>query len=372
MTKTKPTVLIVDDMEMNRVMLNDILESDFNTIEADNGTRAIEIIESDYENISAVLLDAMMPEPDGFEVLKILSRKGLLENMPVIMISAENSPEYIACGYDLGVVDYISRPFDPNIVLRRLSNVIILYAKQNLLTALIKEQISKREENNTMLIDVLSSVVEFRNGESGPHVLHIRRLTELLLNELQRLDSKYYMPPQDVAMWATASAMHDIGKIAIDDKILNKPGRLTDEEYEIMKKHSVYGYEILEHLNWHNAPLIEAAKQICRWHHERWDGRGYPDGLTGSEIPIPAQVVAIADVYDALTSERVYKPAYSHEKALDMITGGECGAFNPDLLEALVQIGPNIKNKMDDDTDQDYDRIAEQIFEGLREKLSEI
>lgn len=372
MSRAKPTVLIVDDMEMNRIMLNDILSPDFVTMEASGGNEAIKIIQENPDRISAVLLDAMMPDLDGFEVLKILSRRGLLENIPVIMISAENSPEYIARGYDLGVVDYIGRPFDPNIVHRRLSNVVMLYAKQNVLTALIKEQISEREENNSMLIDVLSSVVEFRNGESGPHVLHIRRLTELLLKELARLDSKYVMPPQDVAMWATASAMHDIGKIAIDDKILNKPGRLTDEEYNIMKKHSVYGYEILDHLNWHHSPLIEAAKQICRWHHERWDGNGYPDGLKGDEIPIPAQVVALADVYDALTSERVYKAAYSHEKAIAMITDGECGAFNPDLLKALTQIGGSLKKKIDDAPEEDYDEIAEQIFEGLRERLDKI
>ena len=372
MSKTKPTVLIVDDMEINRMMLVDILGSDFNTIEAADGAKAIEIIEQNADGISAVLLDAMMPELDGFGVLKILSRKGLLENMPVIMISAENSPEYIAKGYDLGVVDYIGRPFDPNIVLRRLSNVIMLYAKQHVLTSLIKEQISEREENNSMLIDVLSSVVEFRNGESGPHVLHVRRLTELLLKEMAKLDEKYVMSPQEISMWASASAMHDIGKIAIDDKIINKPGRFTDEEFNIMKKHSLYGFEILDHLNWHHAPLIDAAKQICRWHHERWDGRGYPDGLKGDEIPIPAQVVAIADVYDALTSERVYKAAFSHEKAIDMITNGECGAFNPDLLKALLSLGDNIKEKMNDTEEENYDAVAEQIFNDLRERLNEV
>lgn len=371
MEKNKPTVLIVDDMPMNRELLIDIIGAEYNTLEAADGVEAIKVIEDNSEKIAAVLLDAMMPELDGFGVLRVLGERGLLESMPVIMISAEDSPEYIAMGYDLGVVDYISRPFDPNIVIRRLRNVIMLYAKQQVLTSIIKEQISEREENNSMLIDVLSSVVEFRNGESGPHILHIRRLTELLLKELAKIDSKYKMTLPEISLWSTASAMHDIGKIAIDDKILNKPGRLTDEEYNIMKKHSMYGYEILDGLDWKNAPLIEAAKQICRWHHERWDGRGYPDGLKGDEIPIPAQVVALADVYDALTSVRVYKPAYSHEKAIEMISGGECGEFNPDLIKCLLKVSGKLKDYLDSDENADYDIIAEHTFDAMRDRINE-
>lgn len=372
MNKSKPTVLIVDDMLMNRMLLIDILDDEYNILEASNGIEAIDVFEKNKDSIAVILLDAMMPELDGFGFLEVMSKRGSLENIPVVMISAEDSPEYIAKGYDLGVADYINRPFDPNIVIRRVKNIIMLYAKQQVLTNLIKEQISEREENNSILIDILSSVVEFRNGESGPHVLHVRRLTELLLKELAKIDSKYSMSLPEISLWATASAMHDIGKIAIDDKILNKPGRFTDEEYNIMKNHSMFGYEILDGLSWRkDVPLIDAAKQICRWHHERWDGHGYPDGLKGDEIPVPAQVVALADVYDALTSERVYKPAYSHEKALNMITNGECGEFNPDLLKALLQIGDIIKEKINNPDDDNYEILTEKIFEDLQNRINQ-
>ncbi|MCI8836721.1 MAG: diguanylate cyclase [Hungatella sp.] len=343
----KQKILIVDDSEMNRAILTDMLESEYEIIEAENGREAISLIEKHGTELSVILLDIVMPELDGFGVLDVMNRRRWIEDIPVIMISSESGSSHMKRAYELGSTDYISRPFDVTVVHRRVVNTIMLYAKQKKLAALVMEQIDENEKQSTLMIDILSHIVEFRNGESGLHVLHIRVLTELILKHLVEITDRYPFKLEEISMISTASALHDIGKISIPGEILNKPGRLTKEEFDTMKTHTTIGAEMLENLAFHQEePLVKEAYAICRWHHERYDGRGYPDGLKGDEIPISAQVVALADVYDALTSERVYKKAFPHEEAVRMICNGECGTFNPLLLKCLNDIADTLQEKL--------------------------
>lgn len=329
-------ILIVDDTELNRILLSEILAPQYTVLEAENGRDAVEILKEQHETISIILLDITMPVMDGFEVLAEMNKNDWISDIPVIMISAEGSSAYIDHAYDLGATEYIVRPFDEKTVLHLINNTIAMYTKQKVLKQIVTEQIMERERSNSQMVEILSNIVEFRNGESGLHVLHIRVITGILLRTLQKLAPQYNLTPSTIALISNASTMHDIGKISIDEKILNKPGRLTKEEFEVMKTHTVIGAKILESSAIKgDSALLKMAHDICRWHHERYDGRGYPDGLKGDEIPIAAQVVALADVYDALISERVYKPAYSHETAMKMILNGECGQFNPLLLKCL-------------------------------------
>lgn len=334
-----PQLLVVDDSEMNREILKEILGKEYRILEACDGEEALKMLEQYGTEISLVLLDIIMPKMDGFEVLAYMNRDKWIEDIPVIMISSEGSESYIRRAYELGASDYISRPFDAKVVYQRVINMIKLYAKQRRLIHLVTDQIYEKEKNNRMMTGILSQIVEFRNGESGLHVLHINILTQLLLEKLTRKSENYDFSWSQQHMIATASALHDIGKIGIDEKILNKPGKLTKEEFEAMKQHTIIGARMLDSLEmYHDEEMMKYAYEICRWHHERYDGKGYPDGLKGEEIPISAQVVSLADVYDALVSDRVYKKAYSHEKAMEMILNGECGMFNPLLLECLVEI----------------------------------
>lgn len=343
----KPEVLIVDDSEMNRELLAEMLGSEYKITEAENGEECMAALKQRGTGISLILLDIVMPVANGFDVLDYMTSTHRIEDIPVIMISSENSEETVRKAYEFGVTDYISRPFDTRVVCRRVANTIKLYSKQKILTKLVTEQVNEKEKNNRMMIRILSQIVEFRNGESGSHVLHIEKLTEMLMKQLLRKTDRYQIDPQMQELIPTASALHDIGKIGIEEKILNKPGKLTPEEFEIMKKHSVIGESILTSTAANmNEPLIKVASQICRWHHERYDGRGYPDGLKGDEIPISAQIVSLADVYDALTSERVYKKAFSHEKTMEMIQAGQCGVFNPILIECLVDIQEDVKREL--------------------------
>lgn len=341
--KIRQLILIVDDSELNRTLLSEMLKDDFRILEASNGRECLDALEQYGMGISLVLLDINMPVMDGFEVLVQMNRNHWIEDIPVVMISSDDTESNIKRAYDMGVSDYIRRPFDAQIVFRRVFNTIKLYAKQRRLITLVTDQIDEKEKNNQIMIRILSQMVEFRNGESGLHVEHINILTGLLLERLVQKTDHYDLTWSDQYMITLASALHDIGKIGIDDKILNKPGRLTKEEFEIMKSHTLIGASILENLGlYQEEPLIKTAYQICRWHHERYDGKGYPDGLRGDEIPISAQVVSVADVYDALVNERVYKKAITHEKAIEMILNGECGVFNPILLECLVDIKDKI------------------------------
>lgn len=383
--KTKLTILIVDDSEMNRCILAEMLGGDYDILEATNGEEAIKLLRQYETGISLVLLDLVMPVLDGFGVLSYMNEKNWLEDIPVIMISGEDSVSYVRRAFDLGVADYIKKPFDAQIVYKRVYNTITLYAKQRRLLVLVTDQIYEKEKNNRMMISILSQIVEFRNGESGAHVLHINVITELILERLVQKTDQYDLSCSTRMMIVTASALHDIGKIGIDDKILNKPGRLTNEEFEIIKTHSAIGASMLDSLEYYkDEPLVQIAHDICRWHHERYDGKGYPDGLKGEEIPISAQVVALADVYDALISDRVYKKAYTHEKAIEMILNGECGTFNPLLLECLVDIKDRLKEEMTTVSEErmgipdsrranaefeGYEKTKEQFFRSMSEDL---
>ena len=342
--KIRQQILIVDDSELNREILSEMLHTDFRILEAEDGAQALEMLQQQGTGISLVLLDIIMPVLDGFGVLSYMAREHIIEDIPVIMISSDDSEKNIRRAYELGVSDYISRPFDAKVVYQRVFNTIKLYAKQRRLITLVTDQIYEKEKSSRMMVSILSQIVEFRNGESGLHVRHINILTEMLLDRLMQKTGRYHLNWNEQYLITLVSSLHDIGKIGIDEKILNKPGRLTAEEFEEMKKHTVIGEEILCSLElYQNELLVKVAREICRWHHERYDGRGYPDGLKGEEIPISAQVVSLADVYDALVSDRVYKKAYSHEKAIQMILNGECGVFNPLLLECLLDIEDKIR-----------------------------
>ncbi len=341
----RPKILIADDSEMNRAILADMLGDSYEVIEAENGLEAVAAMQTYSVELSLVLLDIVMPEMDGFGVLDAMNKHRWIDDIPVIMISAESAPAVIERAYELGVTDFISRPFDAMIVQRRVTNTILLYAKQKKLVGLVADQIYEKEQNNSLMIDILSHIVGFKNGESAQHVLHVRSLTELLLDALTRRTDRYRLTWSDISAISMASALHDVGKLGIPSEILNKPGKLTDEEFAVMKTHAAIGAEMLQDLPvYQNEPLVRSAYEICRWHHERYDGRGYPDGLKGDEIPISAQIVALADVYDALTSERVYKPPFSHEEAVAMILNGECGVFNPLLMDCLRDISDTLKN----------------------------
>lgn len=340
----KPLVLVVDDSDMNRFLLSQILLDDYNVIEACDGVEATQIIQDHFKELSIVLLDIVMPRMDGFGVLEFMNANDLIQDLPVIMISSMDEDSAIRRCYELGISDYVRRPFSADVVGKRVYNIVRLYQRQRNLQREIREQIEEREKNSRVVTSIISHVVENRNGESGPHVIHVEQITEIILNRLTELTDMYKLSKEDKKQISLASALHDIGKIGIDEKILNKPGKLTEEEYEIMKTHTTIGAIMIRQVQMEeDDTLIQFAYEICRWHHEKWDGRGYPDGLKRNYIPISAQVVSISDVYDALVSERVYKKAYSHEKAIEMIINGECGEFNPLLIQCLKDCSDRIQ-----------------------------
>ncbi len=366
----KKKILIADDSPMNRALLLEMLEDQFEILEAENGKVAVELLSEHRQELSLVLLDILMPEMDGFEVLAVMNKYHWIEEMPVIIISAETSPSYIDRAYDFGAMDFITRPFNLAVVRRRVENTLLLFAKERKLTNIVTEQIFKNKQSSRLMISVLAQIVEFRNGESGLHVLHINTITSLLLQQLRQKENRYGLDREKSERITTASTLHDIGKISIPEEILNKPGKLTSEEFEMMKTHSMIGAKMLSGLSekQREDPLIQTAYEICRWHHERYDGRGYPDGLKGEEIPISAQVVSLADVYDALTSERCYKKAFSHEAALEMILQGQCGAFHPMLLECLREISESLKVELAVNSDyreeeEDLRNVADQLHD---------
>ena len=365
----KYLILVVDDSEINRIMLMEMLKNSYDIIEASNGEEAIALIKAYGYKIDLILLDIVMPVMDGFQMLRIMNQNDWINHIPVIMISAESDDSSIKNAYDLGVTDYIQRPYRSYSIHKRIDNTLKLYSKQKILLDIAKEQVFQKEKDSRMMINILGHIVEFRNSESGMHVHHIQTITRLILRNLVSISDKYNLSDNDILQICTASALHDIGKITIDDKILNKPGRLTKEEFEIMKTHTSAGAEMLKELPvYQKKTLVNLAYQICRWHHERYDGKGYPDGLKGEEIPISAQVVSIADVYDALTSKRCYKKAFSHEKAMEMIFDGQCGTFNPLLLECLKNIQNDIADAIQADElgvmdKQILSRAAEEIVE---------
>ena len=332
---------------LNRALLADMIGDAYRIIEAEDGKQAVAALQKEGTGISLVLLDYVMPQMNGFDVLEVMNRNGWIKDIPVIMVSAESDAAYIERAYELGVTDFINRPYDVNIVRRRVMNTLMLYQKQRTLMGMVADQVYEREKSNNLMVYILSHIVEFRNGESGMHVLNVQAMTEMILTQLTAMTDQYALTAEDISLITMASSLHDIGKIAIPEEVLNKPGRFTDEEFAIMKTHSAVGSDMLDDLElYKDEKLVKLAREICRWHHERWDGRGYPDGLAGDEIPISAQVVALADVYDALTSARVYKPPFSHDEALRMIREGECGAFNPLILECLTAVADDLESRL--------------------------
>lgn len=364
----KQSLLIVDDSELNRELLMAILGESYTYIEAENGRRAIQILQ-EGRIIDLMLLDINMPEMDGFQVLQYMQQFRLLDEVPVIMISSEESVSTMEQAYNLGITDYIRRPFNSVIVKRRVENTLKISTNQKRLMHMLTDQIHEKEENNDTMIGILSHVVEFRNSESGDHICRIRTATELLLRKLVEKTDSYPLSEAMISLIVTASALHDIGKISIPEAILNKPGKLTEEEFGIIKTHAAAGAKIIEEMSSQKEkPLLRIAWEICRWHHERWDGNGYPDGLIGESIPIGAQVVALADVYDALTSERCYKKAFEHNTAIEMILDGQCGAFNPLLLQCLQEVSLQLARAFRNEADEflywrEAQKVSEEIFQ---------
>lgn len=352
-------ILIVDDSDMNRDILTEILEDESPVMEAADGREALEILEKLHDDIAVVLLDLIMPQTDGFAVLETMKKKGWMEKIPVLVITGEDSVEIERKSFEYGASDFVRKPFDSILVKRRVNNVTDLYMYKDRLEHKVEEQTKKlREqnrllkvqadrlrENNARILEALGTIVESRNLESGEHIMRVKDFTRILAEELMKECPEYELTPDKVDVIVSASSMHDIGKIAIPDSILLKPARLTQEEFECMKSHTTRGCDILKSMKgaWDDN-YGEACYEICRHHHERYDGRGYPDGLLGEDIPISAQIVSVADVYDALVSERVYKSAYSKEEAFHMIMRGECGAFSPKLLNCFK----NARQQMED------------------------
>lgn len=347
------TVLIVDDAELNRDILREILEDDYKIMEAENGRTALKLLKNHHEEIAVLLLDLNMPEVDGFGVLETMQREHWMSRIPVLIISGETSVTAEKKCFEYNISDFIKKPFDNTIVKKRVSNVIALFQYQNELEEKIQQQTEtlrkqyrllqvqaeKLRKSNTDIIDILGTVVEYRNLESGEHIKRVKGFTRILANQIPKDYPEYGLTDKKIEVIASASAMHDIGKIAIPDHILLKPGRLTEDEFAYMKSHTTRGGEILSNIKgiW-DEEYAKVSYEICRHHHERYDGKGYPDGLAGEEIPLSAQIVSIADVYDALISERIYKGAYSKDKAFCMILDGECGVFSPKLLECFRKV----------------------------------
>lgn len=329
----KQKILIVDDSMMNREILSEILSDEYDCLFAVDGEQAVEVLSS-AEDVALMLLDIHMPKMDGFDVLKVMHVYNWIQDVPVIIISAEEDASYVQKAYELGATDYINRPFNVAIVQRRIHNTLLLNAKQKRLTELVEEQIYEREKNNSAMLDVLSHVIETRSFETGAHILHVRMFTSILLRKLQWTTDRYPMSEDELIGIINLSALHDIGKINVPTHILNKPDKLDEDEWVIMKSHTTMGDMLMENVKGAQS-FIQTARDICRYHHERWDGKGYPDGLKGDEIPISAQVVAMADVLDALVSDRCYRKAIDFDTAIAMIQDGQCGAFNPILLKCL-------------------------------------
>lgn len=340
-------ILVVDDVELNRAILTEIFSKQYECIEAANGQAALEQLKRvESSRLVAILLDVVMPVMDGFEFLEQRAKQDLAADVPVVLISGDASTENALKAYGYDVADVIGKPFDPRVVLRRVNNIIDLYRHKYELEMMVADQTQKLRRqndllrsNNQHLIDLLSNVVEFRDVESGEHIKRMKALTTLIAQQVARDFPEYGLNDEEIEIITSAAALHDIGKIAIPDSILLKPGRLTGDEFEIMKTHTVQGCRILESAQiFNDKKYYDYSYDICRHHHERWDGKGYPDGLAGDGISIAAQIVSLADVYDALTSVRVYKPAYTPEEAMCMIQNGECGSFNPKLLACFEKV----------------------------------
>lgn len=345
----RQSVLIVDDSELNRKMLGQMLGSRFDIAEAASGEACLQLLEQNATGISIVLLDIHMPGIDGFTVLEEMNQKNLLEQIPVIMISSEDTVDAVRRAFDLGASDYISRPFDAKVVYQRIINTIQLYAKQRRLSAMAADLAFEKERASRMMIGILSQVVEKRNGESRDHVQRVAQLTSMLLAGLAQKTDRYPLTREMRRTIATAAALHDIGKMEICEDLLHKEGPLTEAERRTLQSHTLLGAQMLEEQpECRDDAFARTAYNICRWHHERYDGGGYPDGLQGEQIPIEAQVVGLADVYERLVSRPVDGHARTHSEVVQMICTGVCGAFNPLLLDCLQDMEVEIARAMQD------------------------
>ena len=332
-TPFKQVILIADDSAMNRAILADMLDG-YEVVEAASGEEAVAILRKRGTDIDLVLLDIVMPGMDGFDVLAMMNHQKWIQDIPVIMITAETAGAYTKRAYELGAVDFINRPFDPQVVHQRITNTIMLYSNQKALTEAVAHQILAREKASNLMVATLSHIAEFRSGAGGLHIMRVNALTEILLRHLVARTDQYGLTPADMSAIAMASSLHDVGTVTLPEGLLKKQEHLTDEEFETYKSHALAGAELLESLPY--ASDTKFGYQICRWHHERWDGSGYPDGLVGDDTPIAAQIAGLADTYDSLTNDRRHPDAYSHEMAMDLLTGGVKGPFNPLLIECLV------------------------------------
>ena len=345
-------LLIVDDDEVNRVILREIFQDAYQIEEAENGEEGLQFIQDKKERICGILLDVVMPVMNGMELLEKLKEKKLLDSLPIFLITAEISQNTIKNGYEMGVMDVITKPVVPYVVRRRVDSVIELFRSRKKMKALVESQRQKLLDKeveimkmNRGTIEALATAIEFRSGESGEHVRRISQITRYLLSDTPLGNG---LSPSVLDLITMASILHDIGKIAIPDSILNKPGKLTPEEFNIMKTHTVQGAHLLERVHQlRKQEVFPYAYDIARHHHERWDGNGYPDRLRGNEISIWAQIVSLADVYDALVSKRVYKEAYGRSEAIKMIANGKCGAFNPVLLRYFFEAEKELKKFYD-------------------------
>jgi putative two-component system response regulator len=346
MTGTKKKLLIIDDIELNRAILREAFSKKYEVLEAENGLDGLKILKANANSLVCIFLDILMPVLDGFGVLEQLKNTSVMRTVPIFLITTETGDDIVKKAYDYGVVDFIQKPFDLLIIKRRVQNVIELYSNRNQLEKMFNEQMNtisvqdtELQGNQWAIIETLGQALESRDVESGNHTRRMKQITEAFLKHLTVTHPEYMLTEHKIQQIAQVTPLHDIGKIAIPDRILLKPesaGRLTDEEFEIMKTHTIAGCQLLDSIpNFRGTQMYTYSYNICRYHHERWDGKGYPDHLVGNQIPIEAQVVAMADVYDALISKRVYKPAFTHEKAVEMINNGECGSFNADILQCF-------------------------------------
>ncbi len=337
--KDKPVILVADSSPDRRTMLGEMLGDDYSIIEAQDSDSVLQCLKKHGTTLALILLGLSLRDTDSFAVLSAMNRDRWIDDIPVVMIAGRGDEQYLRKTYELGVSDYINCPFDADVVRQRVSNIVKLYAKQRRLLHLVTEQIYEKEKSNHIMIGIMNQIVETHNGESSPHAFHVNILTDMLLEQLIRRTDRYTLSWADRYLISTAALLHDIGKIGIDEAVLKKRGQYTPEERELMKAHTTIGASILRQMDIYNdEKLVQYAYQICRWHHERWDGGGYPDGLRGDDIPISAQIVGLADTYDGLTSPRTYRPAYTSAQAVDMILGGQCGAFNPLLLDCLKSL----------------------------------
>lgn len=373
----KMKVLVVDDAKINRRILANILRDDYQILEAVDGLDAVELVEREGMEIAVILLDEVMPRMDGFAFLEVMQKRRWIEGIPVIMVSTENASPVVVQAFELGVSDFISRPFDPMIVRGRVTNTIMLYAKQRKLVGMVAEQIYRGEVNSNLLVRILSQAVEFRGAQDGDHSLHIEMITRILLTALKKRTDRYHLTGRDIYRISTAAALHDIGMVTVPDRIINKKGILTADETELIRRHTVEGASMLKNLAAGNretdSVLVQTASEICRWHHERYDGGGYPDHLRGDETPICAQVVGLADAYDALRSGREGTHPFSHNEAVAMIRRGECGQFNPLLSQCLLDAGSQISGVFDPDGDRmNTDEMVEVLNTEILEQAGKV